>query len=81
MSKPHRFRTTHKRPRCAETGRIRYRDGKDAKLEIRSMQIMQAASKAMGRESHPVPDYSWKCPSCRGFHASHSRRLISAVAA
>ncbi len=84
MSKAHRFRPRNNRPRCEETGLVRYRDRKDAKLAIRAMHMIQATALLAGGTAKPVPVRSFRCSFCGGAHTTRqplAARVAQAVSA
>lgn len=62
-----------RRPRCKTTGKVRYRDGHDATLALRTLKTIASRAEAEGghHRIHVVRKY--KCPHCKGWHLTSQK--------
>lgn len=70
-----RRRTARKlgRPVCLATGKIRYRDGHDAALALRSMVRRRSRAEADGAAHRIQVQRKYACPACGGWHLTSQK--------
>jgi hypothetical protein len=56
------------RPVCLVTGKIRYRDGHDADLALRSLRRRRSRIEAVGGSHRIRVCRKYECPACDGWH-------------
>jgi hypothetical protein len=70
-SRTHTPRRSHRQPICEQTGRRRYRDGKDARLALRDAARIRSAAAIAGGDCAWIVTRSYKCEDgCHGWHLS-----------
>lgn len=90
----HRTRAAkHRRPRCEHARKVRFRDGKDARLALDAIRIGRDYAVGGGEDGGRIPIRSYKCSHCKGHHLTSQpianpahprfsqRRVLSEVAA
>lgn len=66
MSTTRRPRARRHRPVCLTTGKVRYRDRKDAKLALRAAVMLRARSVLDGVECSWTVASAYRCTDCNG---------------
>ena len=59
---------------CLVTGKIRYRDGHDADLALRSLRKRRSRIECAGGEHSIRVCRKYECPSCGGWHLTSQPR-------
>lgn len=56
------------RPVCPATGKIRYRDGREAALELKSLARRRSRADVAGGSHRINVKRKYECPTCAGWH-------------
>ena len=68
------------RPVCLATGKIRYRDGHDAALALKSLVRRRSKAESEGAEHRIRVCRKYSCSSCGGWHLTSQQRPQWSVA-
>lgn len=67
----------HRYPTCQMSGKVRFRDRKDAKLALREAFYVRAAERGRGAEITRREVRAYSCPDCHGWHLTSVSRAAS----
>jgi hypothetical protein len=70
----------HKFPKCPETGKVRFRERKDANLALRRAFHVRAGQRSRGERVTRLECTAYRCEKCRGWHISTQSLRLQPIA-